>query len=71
MKTTGTIFVVIGWLSGVILVCIPLVYAIQNGSFISTIVSTWVIWVVGVILFAALTESGKYLRNKEANNGRR
>jgi len=65
MKTTGTILLVFGWLLGIILVCVPLVYAIQSGSFVSTIMGTWAIWVTGIVLFVVLTELGKYLRNRE------
>ena len=68
MKTTGTILLVAGWLLGLILVCAPLVYATQSGSFTSTIMSTWAIWVIGIVLFVTLTELGKHMHGKEANN---
>ena len=68
MKTAGVILVVLGWLLGVILFSIPLVYAVQSNSFVATLGSTWHIWVPGIGLFIVLTELGKYLRRRETNS---
>ena len=69
-KSLGALLIFFGWVAGLALIVVPLVWAIQSSGFVATLKESWVLWATGILLFIVLTEVGKYLRRKETQDTR-